>query len=77
MTDYKTLRVPEDAYDAARDSKRDAETWGDFLQRCADERPAIREFIDADDVSTGAESVTLDADERRKIAEEVASRLRQ
>lgn len=47
MTEYKTLRVPEDAYDAAQDAKRDAETWGEFLQRCSDTRPEIREFVEA------------------------------
>jgi len=70
MVDYKTLRVPEDAYDAAKDSKRDAETWGEFLQRCADTRPNITELVEQ------SQTVSLEAEERRKIAEEVTSRLR-
>ncbi|AFH22490.1 hypothetical protein OSG_eHP27_00190 [environmental Halophage eHP-27] len=36
MTDYKTMRVPEDAWQDAKDAKRDGETWGEYLQRCAD-----------------------------------------
>jgi len=75
MVDYKTLRVPEDAYDAAKDSKHDAETWGEFLQRCADTRPEIREFVDVTDFDAAPDAVSLDANERQKIAEEVATLL--
>jgi hypothetical protein len=36
MVDYDTIRAPADAVDAAREAKREGETWGDFLLRCAD-----------------------------------------
>jgi len=45
--DYKTIRVPADDYDAAKASKHDQETWGEFVQRCTDEPPEVREFVDA------------------------------
>jgi len=48
--DYKTMRVPEDAYEAAKDSKRDGETWGQFLQRCTNTPPEFREYVEVDDV---------------------------
>jgi hypothetical protein len=47
MTDWKTMRVPAEAWERANEAKRDEETWGDFLQRCSNEPPAIREFVDA------------------------------
>ena len=73
MTDYKTLRVPEDAYDTAKESKREKETWGEFLQRCSDNPPEIREFVEAGDSSN---TVKLEATEVENIAREVADKLR-
>ena len=70
MTEYKTLRIPAEAYQEARDSKKDSETWGEFIQRCADTRPNITELVEQ------SQTVSLEAEERRKIAEEVTSRLR-
>lgn len=37
MADYKTMRVPEDAWQIAQDARGEGETWGDYLVRCADE----------------------------------------
>lgn len=50
MTDYKTMRVPADAHEVAKASKRDDETWGDFLRRCADNPPEVREYVEGGDV---------------------------
>jgi hypothetical protein len=36
-TEYKTMRVPEDAWEQAREAKASDETWGEYLLRCADE----------------------------------------
>lgn len=52
MTEYKTLRVPEGAYETAKDSKREDETWGEFLQRCSDTPPAIKRFVEAGDADS-------------------------
>lgn len=41
MTDYETIRAPAEAVKAARAEKREDETWGDFLQRCADAEPVV------------------------------------
>lgn len=70
MTDYTTIRVTEDAKTEAEQSKRDSETWNEFLRRCTENPPERREFVDADTVTA-----ELDASERRKIAEEVAEAL--
>lgn len=48
MTDYTTIRVTKDAKAQAEQSKRDGETWNEFLQRCTDNPPERREFVDAD-----------------------------
>jgi hypothetical protein len=37
MTDWKTMRVPKDAWEVANEAKGDNETWGEYLRRCADE----------------------------------------
>ena len=88
MTEYTSIRVTVDAKEAAETSKRDGETWNDYLQRCTDNPPEVREFVDADAIATGdvdvdaiadavaARNMTLDADERTKIAREVAGELR-
>lgn len=53
MVEYKTMRVPTPAWEAAKEAKEDGETWGDYLRRCADEPR----------VEPAEGSVDLDADE--------------
>lgn len=53
MTDYTSIRVTEAAKDEAEDSKRDDETWNDYLRRCTDNPPETREFVPAADVAGG------------------------
>ena len=87
--DYTTVRVEKAAKSVADDAKADDETWSDYLRRCADADPSVRRLVDADalaeqtaayvdaDASSDAGgSVSLDAAERRAIAEEVAEVLR-
>jgi len=73
MTEYTSIRVTQAAKEAAEASKRDGETWNEYLQRCTDNPPEVREYVDADAVDTG--DVTLEASERRAIAQEVAEEL--
>ena len=75
MTEYTSIRVTQEAKDAAEASKRDGETWNEYLQRCTDNPPEVREYVDADAVGSSG-TVELDASERRKIAQEVAEVLR-
>ena len=74
MTEYTSIRVTQEAKDAAEASKRDGETWNEYLQRCTDNPPEVREYVDTDAIATG--DVTLDATERQRIAQEVADALR-
>ena len=48
--EWTTIRVPQGAADEARDAKRNSETWGDYLRRCADSDPEVREFVDVEEV---------------------------
>jgi len=70
MVEYKTLRVPAPDYEKARESKEESETWGEFLQRCSENPPETREFVDA------SRGVELEATQINKIAQEVAEQLR-
>ena len=74
MTEYTSIRVAVDAKEKAEASKRDGETWNDYLQRCTDNPPEVREYVDAECVGA-AGAVELEASERRKIAQEVAEEL--
>jgi len=70
MVEYKTLRVPKPDYEEARESKHDSETWGEFLQRCSENPPETKEYVDA------TRGVQLEATEYEKIARVVAEQLR-
>jgi len=99
MTEYTSIRVTQAAKEAAEDSKRDGETWNEYLQRCTDNPPEVREFVAAAEVAqhlgpkiseaiwesldadglaqqTAAyvdrADVSLEASERRALAQEVA-----
>ena len=74
MTEYTSIRVTVDAKEKAEASKRDGETWNEYLQRCTANPPEVREYVDADAVESSG-SVSLEASERRKIAQEVAEEL--
>ena len=74
MTEYTSIRVTQEAKENAEASKRDGETWNEYLQRCTGNPPEVREYVDADAIATG--DVTLDATERKRIAQEVADALR-
>ena len=50
MTEYTSIRVTVDAKEKAQASKRDGETWNDYLQRCTDNPPSVTEFVPVEDV---------------------------
>jgi len=56
MTDYTTIRVTETAKAKAEESKRDDETWNEYIQRCTDNPPVRKEFVDAGEVAAGGVS---------------------
>lgn len=58
MADYKTMRVPEAAWEAARDAKQDGETWGEYLQRCADVDTASTAAPEVVEASVDTDEIT-------------------
>jgi len=51
MTEHTAIRVRKDAKERAAQSKREDETWNDYLQRCTDNPPEDRRYVDADAVA--------------------------
>jgi hypothetical protein len=77
--EYKTLRVPVEAWHDAKQAKEDHETWGEYIRRCSDNPPTKREFIEASAVAQLQQSsgtTELEATEIERIARAVAERLR-
>ena len=74
MTKYTSIRVTKAAKEAAQESKADSETWNEYLQRCTDNPPELKEFVEADKIDTG--TAELEATTINQIAEEVARRLK-
>ena len=74
MTEYTSIRVTQEAKEAAQESKADSETWNEYLQRCTDNPPELKEVVEADKIDTG--TAELEATTINQIAEEVARRLK-
>ena len=72
MTDYKTLRVPEPDYEQAKASKKAEETWGEFIQRCSNNPPEVKRFVEESTTNT----VQLEATTINQIARQVVEELR-
>jgi hypothetical protein len=67
MTEYKTLRVPKDAYEKAQEARQEYDdTWGEYLRRCAENPPVEVTVVDSQAVTED-----LQNDLPEKIAEEV------
>jgi len=68
--DYTTIRVEQNAKDTAEQAKSDGETWSDYIRRCTDNPPEVREFVERD----GGDPVQpeLDTD---GIAERIVDRI--
>ena len=76
MTEYKTMRVPKAALEKARESKRETETWGEFLQRCSNEPPEIREFVEAGGDNSGECEVSGELQDIQTELESINSKLK-
>jgi len=49
-TEYKSIRVSEDVKAKAADAKRDGETWDEYVLRCSENPPEVREFVERESV---------------------------
>ena len=67
MTEYTSIRVTVDAKEKAEASKRDSETWNEYLQRCTANPPEVREYVELGDLQDRLdriESAASTAEER-------------
>ena len=67
MTEYTSIRVTVDAKENAEASKRDSETWNEYLQRCTANPPEVREYVELGDLQDRLdriESAASTAEER-------------
>jgi len=68
MTEYKTLRVPKDAYEEAQEARQEhGDTWGEYLRRCAENPP---------DEITVVDSKTVTEDLQNELPDMIAEQLR-
>ena len=75
MTEYTSIRVTQEAKDAAESSKRESETWNEYLQRCTDNPPEIREFVEAGDLSNRLERIEAMTQEATNAAQSADRKL--
>ena len=69
MTEYTSIRVTQEAKEAAQESKADSETWNEYLQRCTDNPPEIREFVEAGNLSDRLERIEAMTQEATNAAQ--------
>ena len=69
--DYTAIRVSKASKEQAEAAKRDGETWDEYIQRCSNNPPEIKRFVEESTTNT----VQLEATEYQKIAEEVTHKL--
>ena len=70
--DYTAIRVSKASKEQAEAAKRDGETWDEYIQRCSNNPPEVKRFVEESTTNT----VQLEATEYRKIADELESRMR-
>jgi len=44
--EYTAIRVESGAKETAKDAKREGETWSEYVQRCAENPPEVKEFVE-------------------------------
>ena len=73
----KNIKVPESLFLALRDDKDDTQSWPHYLEtKCLHDTDASDVDVDAIADAVATRNMTLDADERTKIAREVAGKFR-
>ena len=75
MTEYTSIRVTKAAKEAAQESKVDSETWNEYLQRCTDNPPELKEFVEAGDLSSRLERIEAMTQEATNAAQSADRKL--
>lgn len=58
--EYTAIRVTPEAKNAAEESKRDDETWDEFVQRCTDNPAEVVEVVPVDEIQDAIADLSLD-----------------
>ena len=79
--DYTAIRVTEAVKDQAQDAKQEGETWDEYVLRCTEHPPEVREFVestDTDEIVNGLKSELdfLTKEEAERIAERERKEIR-
>ena len=69
MTEYTSIRVTKAAKEAAQESKADSETWNEYLQRCTDNPPELKEFVEAGNLTDRLERIEAMTQEATNAAQ--------
>ena len=69
MTEYTSIRITKAAKQAAQESKAESETWNEYLQRCTDNPPEIREYVEAGNLSDRLERIEAMTQEATNAAQ--------
>ena len=49
--DYTAIRISKEAKEAAENAKRDGETWDEYVRRCTENPPEVKEYVESGSVS--------------------------
>ena len=60
--EYTSIRVSQSAKESAAEAKQETETWDDYIQRCSNNPPETREFVEAGALETPGLSEGADMD---------------
>lgn len=60
--EYTAIRCTPDAKELAEESKRDDETWDEFIQRCTENPPKTVNVVPIDDLEDALDAIDVDAD---------------
>jgi hypothetical protein len=61
--EYTGLRVSKAAKQDAEQAKKENETWDDYIRRCAENPPEVKEFVELKDELSMAAEPTVDEGE--------------
>lgn len=83
--EYTAIRVSTDAKQAAEQAKQEGETWDEYVLRCTENPPEIREFVDLPSTTGGGDAKEIGREVSRqidyaqlagKVADELEGRMR-
>ena len=50
--DKKRIPISKEAFEAAKQAKKEKETWSEYVQRCAENPPQVQHLVDMEDLAS-------------------------